>query len=210
MKTICFLISTLTGGGAERVTSIVASNLALRDDTKVYVVTFEEREKEYPLCDKVIRLNFGFNRGIKGLISLRKFLLSLNCNCYIGIDILANLLISALGMTSRKKTIISERNAPKQVNISKISKFLRAVLYPFADTIVFQTEGARNDYPKPLRKKGVIIPNPVKKDLPRCTPARHNICAAGRLVEEKNYYLLIDAFKRIVEKHPEYSLSIYG
>ena len=89
-------------------------------------------------------------------------------------------------------------------------KVLRKIFYPFAKCVVFQTEGARNDYPPKIAKKGVVIPNPVKKGLPRCTPEKKAICAAGRLSSEKNYHLLINAFGRVSDLHPEYELWIFG
>ncbi len=215
MKKICFVITKLTDGGAERVTSLVSSALADKEDSEVHLLTFEKRENEYELSRKILRHNLEIDntsvaKTLKSLICIRKYLKNLKCSCYVGIDILANVLVSSLGMFSKRKTVISERNAPKQVKISRFMKILRRIFYPFADCVVFQTEGAKNDYPEKIAKKGVIIPNPVKSNLPRNTSKKHVICAAARLTEEKNHYLLINSFKKIVELHPDYSLSIFG
>lgn len=215
MKKVCFMINTLTGGGAERVTSIVTSYLSRNKDIEVHLITLAKKEKEYELAPEVIRhnldLDFYSTKGmIKSFFVTRKYMVSLNCDCYVGIDIFANIIVASLGVLSKRKTIISERNAPKQVQIKGIMKILRKVFYRFADCVVFQTEGARNDSPRNIAKKGVVIPNPVKSDLPRNVPTKHTICAAARLSAEKNYHLLINAFKEVVKLHPEYSLSIFG
>ena len=215
MKKICFMINTLTGGGAERVTSIVTSHLSQNSDMEIHLITLAKKEKEYELAPEVIRhnldLDFLSTKGmIKSFLVTRKYMSSLNCDCYVGIDIFANIIVSSLNVLSKRRTIISERNAPKQVQIKGIMKILRKMFYRFADCVVFQTEGAKNDSPSNIAQKGVVIPNPVKSNLPRNIPTEHVICAAARLSEEKNYYLLINAFKEVVKSHPEYSLSIFG
>ena len=215
MKKICFMINTLTGGGAERVTALITSHLSQLGDAEIHLVTLAKKEKEYELFPNVIRhnmdLRFDSTFGmIKSFFKTRRYMIGLKCDCYVGIDIFPNILVASIGAFSRRKTIISERNAPKQAQIRGIMKLLRKVFYPFADRVVFQTVGAQNDYPKHIAKKGVVIPNPVKQGLPRCTAQNHVICAAGRLSSEKNYYLLINSFKTIADLHPEYSLSIFG
>lgn len=218
MKKICFVINKLTDGGAERVTSVVANCLYKRKKYEIVVVTFEkyDDEKEYYLEKGIKRVNIPLSNSngtlgmAKNFINVRKRLLLLNCDCYIGIDIFANLLVSFVGMTSKCKTIISERNAPKQVDLRAINKMLRKVLYPFCNKIVFQTQGALEDSDFFLQKKGVIIPNPIKENLPTREAIESVVCAAGRLVAQKNYKMLLDAFEQVVKKHPEYKLSIYG
>lgn len=215
MKKICFMINTLTGGGAERVTSIVTSYLSQNEGMEIHLITLAKKEKEYELAPEVIRhnldLDFNSTKGmVKSFFATRKYMARLNCDCYVGIDIFANIIVSSLGVFSKRKTIISERNAPKQVQIKGIMKVLRKLFYPFADCVVFQTEGARNDSPSNISKKGIVIPNPVKSDLPRNVPTEHIICAAARLSAEKNYNLLINSFAEIVKSHPEYKLSIFG
>ena len=37
-----------------------------------------------------------------------------------------------------------------------------------------------------------------------------SVCAVGRLIKEKNYPMMIEAFGVVCKKHPEYKLCIYG
>jgi glycosyltransferase involved in cell wall biosynthesis len=65
-------------------------------------------------------------------------------------------------------------------------------------------------FPKYIRKKGVIIPNPI--DIyGRATEKKENkIVAVGRLIEQKNHKLLINAFSKVIEEYPDFKLYIYG
>ena len=111
-KRVCFVINKLTDGGAERVTSLLSSYFSKEDIFDVEVVTFEIHENEYSLDKKICRTNIELVQPMSAknlllnFIKSRKILLSLNCDCYIGIDIFANFIVSFLGATSKKRTII--------------------------------------------------------------------------------------------------------
>lgn len=66
--------------------------------------------------------------------------------------------------------------------------------------------------PEKLQKKSKIIYNAVKEDFYQIerTPVRGEIVTCGRLVEQKNHALLIDAFSEVVKKYPFVTLKIYG
>lgn len=56
-----------------------------------------------------------------------------------------------------------------------------------------------------------FIPNPVPAVAsPQGEQQSKTIIAAGRLAEAKNFRLLIDAFKIVNRKHPDWQLRIYG
>ncbi|MFQ8599375.1 MAG: glycosyltransferase [Oscillospiraceae bacterium] len=70
---------------------------------------------------------------------------------------------------------------------------------------------ARTIIPHACRRKEVI-PNPVKDGLPeRHTGARDcRIVSFCRLEPQKNLPLLIGAFEKFLQSHPQYALFIYG
>ena len=60
-------------------------------------------------------------------------------------------------------------------------------------------------------KKGIVIPNPlwfstdVKSDL-----SQKNVIAVGRHTYEKGFDRLLEIWKKVIVKHPDWNLTIYG
>ena len=214
-KKIFFLIASLEFGGAERVLSEIAGYLAMNRYC-VTVLTLFKGEKEYTLNELVRRVNLDIpKKGIKKLTSGRKklfqFLKDEKVELCISFDILANILL-VLSHPRQCKAIISERNAPRQTQLSTFSKVLRAITYNKANGCVFQTEEAKLCYSKKLQKKSWIIPNPVRSDLPYRSESkiRNEIIAIGRLEEQKNYVAMINGFTEFSHNHDDYVLKIFG
>ena len=58
-----------------------------------------------------------------------------------------------------------------------------------------------------------IIPNMLHRYPAEISPdkkTQKRIITAGRLVEQKGYDLLLDAWSKVHQKHPEWILDIYG
>ena len=108
----------------------------------------------------------------------------------------------------KKKLIVSERNDPNKCSFQK----KRDLLYPFAKGFVFQTQDAMNYFSESIRKKGVVIPNPVSDKVPEryVGERRKEIVAVGRLEEQKNHKLLLEAYADFVKVVPDFILKIYG
>ena len=208
---ICILVGSLTGGGAERVASILANNL-YKNKYTVTMVNFEKRENEYYIDNKINRYFLGMNNSIlKDLKLLNKFIKEIDADIYISIDVYLNILLGIAKKRNRIKVIMSERNNPRNVNIRKILKILRNLIYSIADAIVFQTEEAKNYFNKSVSKKGKVIINPIKPNLPQRNQNTENvIVAVGRLSKQKNYPLLLKVFKQFSDNHSDYKLVIFG
>ena len=112
--------------------------------------------------------------------------------------------------------ILAERADPNTFcNSSKKNKKIFEQYYPKADGYIFQTEDAREYY----RTHGinvensVVIPNAINPEFIRPQyqgKRRKVIVGAGRLTEQKNFTLLINAFAEVGKTYPEYELEIYG
>ena len=79
-------------------------------------------------------------------------------------------------------------------------------------TAVFQTGDAKAVYPECVSKKGVVISNPIKNNLPQPYFGERNkyITTFCRISKQKNLPLLIEAFSKLHKEHPDYILRIIG
>ena len=205
-KSILFISPTFGGGGAERVTCLLASELSKRH--KVYLIYFIHSKKEYNISSKVnlIQLpkhnNFSESdifRFIENTLEKYK------------IDIMINFLrwFNKFDVNIRKGTkfIFSDRCDPKHRNISKLKSMMS--VYKKADIIVFQTNYVRNQFKGNIHEKGVVITNPIQVEyLSVNYSTSKKIVTVGRLVPQKNQALLIEAFSLFEKRHKGYILYI--
>lgn len=207
---IAFVCNTLSNGGAERFTANIANSFSEKHE--VFVVTEARKEIEYEINGNIHRLCFLKSKRLL-LDSIRMIIFSHKnkIDKLIGIGVYPSFVLCFAKLFLPSEIIISERNSPYNVKLSKISRLLRWLLYRFADKYVFQTEGARKFYSKNIQKRSIVIHNPIKNNLPlRSTNPLKEIIAVGRLIPQKNYPLLIKAFKIISKVHTDYNLRIFG
>lgn len=213
---IMLCISQLKKGGAERVMCNLANYFVLNNDVILY--SLKNYEPAYEL-NKDIKLviNRSYAGKLKNNISRFKEL-----NNIIKLE-KPEIILSFLPQPSffclllklfnRIKVIVSVRNDPRQ-EYKKVSfKLLQKILFPLADGFVFQTEDAKKSFSKRIQKKSVIIANSLDSKFlvePFCGTRKNEIVTVGRLFDQKNHIMLIDAFKKFHEIKKMYKLVIYG
>ena len=210
---IVFVVSALHGGGAERVVATLASRCAQSGDEVTILMTAGDA-CVYHLHERVKVLSIGQQSHGNPLVQLgRLFRLrsyfKMHPDSRIGsFSTSINLftIVASLGLKNR--VIVSERNDPNQCRY----KVLRNGIYRFGRGFVFQTKEARAHFPASIQRKGIVIPNPLRKGLPAVyTGVREKkIAAAGRLEPQKNHRLLLEAFAGFHKKYPEYTLHLFG
>lgn len=119
-------------------------------------------------------------------------------------------LLAAQGL--HNKVIISERADPNRLMKKRYGKPFIEKYYTRADAAVFQTEDAKSVYPEAISKKGTVIFNPLKDNLPQPYHGERNknITTFCRISNQKNLPLLVEAFSQVHSKHPDYTLRIIG
>ncbi|WP_182886990.1 glycosyltransferase family 4 protein [Microbispora sp. H10885] len=107
------------------------------------------------------------------------------------------------------------RVAQEHMNIGSYPETLRAEIaryYGAFDAIAVLTDSDRRDYEAMLPGTRIVrIPNAVHSVSQ--TPSRQDhpvIVAAGRLVKQKGFDLLLPAFAQVAREHPEWRLRIFG
>lgn len=209
-------MNQMTSGGAERVVSILANGMVNKDQNVSLVITFES-DIEYKINKDVniIKLNIKKDIGQikRNLIEIEKLVKIFKDNKP---DIIISFIRNVNCIISAKivgiPVIISERNNPLYDPPNKFWRVARKIVYPYADGIVFQSEGAKKYFSKRIQNKGYIIKNPLSNELPlkKNYNIKKEIITVGRLSEQKDQKTLINAFYILKKKYPEYKLTIYG
>ena len=227
MKKYLFVIPSLSKGGAERVVSVLSSELT-NQDREAVVVTHFIADNEYPVDSKVkviclsglkekdYREKMNPLYLLKLSQKLRKAIISekpdyilpfLWTTC-IRTDI-------ALLFSSFKKNVIQTvRNNPSQCPEKKLMKLYRNKLVKHSKITIVQNEDQKKYFPDVISNKIFVMPNPVSdaafqvKREPSSKLFR--LVAVGRIESQKNFPLLIQAVSEVYKKHNNIRLDIFG
>lgn len=213
------LIAYLQGnGGAERQITLLANVMAKRGH-EVHFLVVTQYSKRYPISEKVIihDLTYAENKGLHPIIgrylALKKVYKEIQPDITIHYNLQSAYLTLAMPKKIYCKAIYSERGDPYDKEYSGLLGKIRDWAVKGMDGLVFQSEGARDFFDEKIRAKSVVIHNSVEVPVdkyPVPLNRRKRIVSAGRLHEQKNHSLLIDAFAKIASDIPEYELVIYG
>ena len=220
-KKFLFLIHSLNGGGAERVMSVLCSQLAMRGH-EVHLGLFKRTDNDYPLNENVkIHMLSDKKRGSGSLGNSKH-----RIDQYSSLikDIKPDFVVPFMGtvviesyLASRfKKTtfIATVRVDPVLAAYSNAQKKMLSLIYSFSDAVFVQNEMQKQYFSEKTQKKTFVVFNPVSEafleHLHKNEGDIIRIATSGRLSEQKNHKMLIDAIGLVAEKHPEVSLTIYG
>ena len=224
---ITLVISSLNGGGAERVMSILANYWAERGQD-ITLITHSAGHDAYDIAKRVQRVPLilqwnsahlwdALRHNINRIQILRRTIQSSRPDIVISFVDTTNVLtlISCLGLSI--PVIVSERTDPRQYKIGRSWSILRRYLYPRASAVVVQSASVNRWARTFLSSEAVhTIPNPVlpppfnrKLEKPNTTNGKF-IAAVGRLSTEKGHEILIKAASQVLKKHSEWTLIIIG
>lgn len=210
---ILFVIGAFLFGGAERVICNLANWFALNGDEVTLLAVNETEEMCYTVEKNVHVINgIGRRNQIDAIWKLRKIIKVIDPQVVVSFLTHINIAVIISLFGTGIPVIVSERNAPSMMPPEWYRKMLRAIVYPFAKGVVFQTEQAQEYFGKIIRNKSVIIPNPIllSMDHVDLNYRKKVIVTVARLVPQKNQEMLIKAFACVSSKHKEYVLHIYG
>ena len=225
-RRLTLVISSLTGGGAERVATILSNSWADRGE-QVTLVTLDASGPSYALDPRVTRRPLGVAgispnlpaavwNNLRRVIALRRAIRESRPDTVVSFLDVTNVLTLLATRGLGVPVLVSERSDPAFCPIAKPFGILRNRLYPRADAIVVQSEEARRFFSAAIQARTSVIPNPVlpaerlREVGPAPSASGKVALALGRLSKEKGFDLLIDAFARIAPDHPEWSLEIWG
>lgn len=219
---IAMLIGALTKGGAERVLVNLADYFAGKG-YRVTMVTQYRKENEYPLNEKVKRVIsdispeettgnrlINFERRFRKLRNIWKSERPDVILSFIGKNNMMAILTSRF---LKIPAAVSVRAEPGEEYYNSWMRFMARHLFARADGVVLQTRRCFDFFPEKVRRKAVILQNPVSAVFfkERYDGVREKtIVAVGRVDENKNHEMIIRAFGEIAKEFPDYKLVIYG
>lgn len=227
---VTLIISSLAGGGAERVLVLLAEGF-LKKGHKVAVVTIFGRENDfYVLPSEADRLALNIAGNSATLIQalwnnlyrvpiLKRAIKSTRPDVVISFMDKTNVLTSVSLIKTKYPLILTEHTDPKMNYCGRGWEKLRRLTYPYASKVVSVSQGVDYYFDWLPKKKRAVIYNPLIRiednqstgSLPQGAALdKKSIVAMGRLTYQKGFDLLLLAFQIIADKYPDWQLLILG
>lgn len=221
-KKIAFYIGSLSRGGAERVIVNLAEYF-YKQGYEVYVVTKMKEKKEYPLSNNITRIIADITEDEITSNRVKNLYLRINKLRNIWKEITPDYIVSFIGKnnfmaiaSSRGLGIpvtVSVRSAPEREYSGKVNRLLVSVLFRMTEGIVLQTKQAKDYFPSAIQKKAMVLPNPINYNFLKPFyegERRKDIVWVGRIDENKNPYMLLNAFEHLYKQFPDWNVHFYG
>jgi GalNAc-alpha-(1->4)-GalNAc-alpha-(1->3)-diNAcBac-PP-undecaprenol alpha-1,4-N-acetyl-D-galactosaminyltransferase len=227
---ITLVVSSLSCGGAERAVILIAEGLSNRG-YKVSLITIAGTEKDfYKVPDGVCRITLNLAKDSPTLIHalwnnlyrlmvLRQTINSLKPDAVISHMYPSNILTLLSLLKTKYPVIVTEQNDPQMSPNQGWWGKLRRLVYPLAANVVSVSQGVDKSFEWLPKRKRTVIYNPLQPindmkstiNIPKgADPSKKWIIAMGRLEYQKNFELLLSAFHKLVDKHPNWQLLIFG
>jgi len=213
---------SVPGGGAERVFVDLANGLSARGH-EVGVLTFEAASAEsfYPLDAKIPRADTGLagNSKLAQILSLpvaRRVVMAQKPDAVVAFMPSCYVPLGAALIGSGIPVVASEHNVPARYAKQPMSWMSMRLAGRYAAAFTAVSEQMRRQYPRALRDKMTVLPNPLSVDIgSRANVAGHadgrgRVIAVGRLHEQKDHLTLVRAFSVLAGEFPGWTLRILG
>jgi len=221
---LTLVISALHLGGAERAVCALAKYW-IEEGRDVGVVTIASPDVDvYQLPAGARRVALGLLRPSRNpveacfqasrrVLALRRALVRLQPDVVVSFLEATNVLSLLATRGMRAPVIVCERTDPRFARSGRPWAALRRVLYPLAAAVVVQTESVAT-WARSFCPRVAVIENFVERPSRQAAPANGQgpwrLLAMGRLSPEKGFDLLIEAFGRVADARPDWSLTILG
>lgn len=216
---VLFTIRSLTGGGAERVVSVLSGLMAQRG-IETYIVAYARTDKDYELDEKVKVLIMperkdGLLTKFLRIPDMRKLVKEIKPDVVIPFvgTVLYVTWFAIWGL--KTKFVLTIRNNPWVMPASLKERKLRDWIAKKSDAIMIQNEEQGNYFSLEREEKIFTVSNPIQKKFMEngkdvYSEEIKKVISVGRLEPQKNHRLLISAFAKAYADEPQIKLYIYG
>lgn len=215
---ILLVIHALGYGGAGKMIVKLADALAQNEEYEVILYVEEKAGKHYPMDErvKIVQETKFFSnyltRHFQEMFQLRRRVKEINPDLVISFQTNQNALSVYATRGRNIPVIISERGDP-YVYHNLVAK-IKTWVINMAEGGVFQTHKAMEYYGKGLQSRSKVIYNPCPTDVverPMWKGRRNEISYVARFdIQQKRQDIMVEAFAKVVEMHPEMNLVFYG
>jgi len=186
-------------------------------DRDFYPVHHDVRRVGLGLLQKSSSLKQAISGNVRRVIGLRRAISESKPDVVVSFIEKTNILALLSTMKLPIPIVISERIDPRYHDVERLWRFLRWVVYRRAAALVVQTNGLRTWAERFVDRKAVyVISNPLMQQssagrgVEQQAGTGRTVVAMGRLVTQKGFDVLINAFARCASKHSEWNLVIIG
>lgn len=227
---LTLVITSLGRGGAERTASVLAGAWAEHGNEVTLITLVQDDVPAFPLHAAInlrqLKVRGGTARNIfHGIVrqlrtvrALRAAIRESRPDFVVSFMDITNVLTLFAARGLGVPVIITEHVHPAYYRIGWYWEALRRLVYHRADALVCVSRPVLDWLQTKIKVRGYVVPNPVdlgpqpmfsKPRKTECDAAR-KIVGMGRLVEQKGFDLLLEAFSRIADRHRSWSLQILG
>lgn len=226
---LTFVIYQMSGGGAQRVLSIIA-NYFSEKGWGITLLTFDDGSlpsfyKLHPSIQcrslSIMRDQGSFFNALSVHLMrpfiLRRAIQQSKADIVITFIDLTNILTLVATLGIRLPVVISERVNPAYHSVGSFWSTIRKLVYRRASCLVVQTKDALSCFSPAIQIKAKVIPNPIispevlnDEQEKQSEKSPKILMAMGRLCEQKGFDLLLKAFAQIESQYPNWKLNIWG
>jgi GalNAc-alpha-(1->4)-GalNAc-alpha-(1->3)-diNAcBac-PP-undecaprenol alpha-1,4-N-acetyl-D-galactosaminyltransferase len=223
---VTLVIYGLSGGGAERVMSILANYWAdHRWDVTLIMFVGSTTPPFYALDPRIKLRSLGLaEKSTNRLAALRNVARRVKALRQEIIVSQPDVVISFMNAVNvynilacwqlNIPTIVSEHTYPGANDANKIWQLLMKKFYRYADLVTVLTQNAVPFYAPAAGYRTIVMPNPITQPEPSTATDRllpdHSLVSVGRLDPRKGFDLLFRAFGQTRDRYPDWQLTILG
>jgi GalNAc-alpha-(1->4)-GalNAc-alpha-(1->3)-diNAcBac-PP-undecaprenol alpha-1,4-N-acetyl-D-galactosaminyltransferase len=219
------VIGSLVAGGAERIMAILTEAWAARGWNVELILTLAApSEESFFAVDprvKVRRLDLyrpspllrdKLRGNLRRLQVVRRAIRASRPDVIVAFMVETNVVTTLATRGLRVPVVVEEHIYSSWPPLPLRWRLLRFATYPLASSVVALTPSALSTLGLAQGRRGRVIPNPVLPAPPGdVLPADPPVMVAmGRLVPQKGFDMLLDAFAVVARTNPDWNLEVWG